>query len=302
MSDTLTFAVAPASSLLSAALHRGRTLAPGETIPRIEAVADAVSPDSLRLASVYSDVTGFAAADPLPITFPVVLTSGLQLAVMSAPEFPLPVLGIVHTRQTITRFRHFSGRERLSASVVVEGHRIVRGGGEFDLVTELRAGSETVWRGVTTILSRGIRGDGVKRLAEQPPTGSVTRSVRWRLGADQGRRYAAVSGDYNPIHLTALSARLFGFPRAIAHGWWTLARCLAEMDTDVPEAAEVDVRFLAPVSLPGTVTFESGPLTAVGKRARFEVRGRTGKEHDARLIVGTLGEPGSEVRTCAVPS
>jgi acyl dehydratase len=50
-----------------------------------------------------------------------------------------------------------------------------------------------------------------------------------RAPADIGRRYGLVSGDMNPIHLSAPSAKLFGFRQAIAHGLWTKARALAAM-------------------------------------------------------------------------
>ncbi|MEV5316138.1 MaoC/PaaZ C-terminal domain-containing protein [Streptomyces sp. NPDC052687] len=86
----------------------------------------------------------------------------------------------------------------------------------------------------------------------------------WPLGGDLGRRYAAVSGDRNPIHLHPLTARLFGFPRPIAHGMWTLARCLAAHGT--PDAVRVRARFLAPVPLPGTVEFAA-------EKGRFALRG-----------------------------
>ena len=62
-----------------------------------------------------------------------------------------------------------------------------------------------------------------------PPGG-----VEWRLPGDLGRRYAAVSGDRNPIHLYALTAKAFGFPRQIAHGMWSKARCLAASRTGCP--------------------------------------------------------------------
>ena len=58
----------------------------------------------------------------------------------------------------------------------------------------------------------------------------------WRLPADLGRRYAAVSGDHNPIHLYPLTAKAFGFPRQIAHGMWTKARCVAAMENRLPDA------------------------------------------------------------------
>ncbi|WP_326786216.1 MaoC/PaaZ C-terminal domain-containing protein [Streptomyces sp. NBC_00151] len=77
--------------------------------------------------------------------------------------------------------------------------------------------------------------------------------AEWRLAPDVGRRYGAVSGDRNPIHLHPLTARLFGFPRAIAHGMWTVARCLAEYGPGQP--AQVRAEFRAPVLLPGAVTY-----------------------------------------------
>src|SRR6478736_7296314 len=72
----------------------------------------------------------------------------------------------------------------------------------------------------------------------------------WRVPADQGRRYAAVSGDVNPIHLNPLAAKAFGFPRAIAHGMWTMAHALASVEARLPERYAVDVAFRAPVLLP----------------------------------------------------
>ncbi len=237
------------------------------SLPRIEAMADTIPTD----AAAYARVCGFPVADPLPLTWPGVATVGLQLAVMTAPAFPLSVTGIVHTRQQITRRRHVRAGEVLSANCVVDGHRVVRAGGEFDLVVTVSAGDEIVWEGITTILTRGIRGHGGEREAVSEGGMKVTRSTRWRLPADQGRRYAAVSGDYNPIHLSPWTSRPFGFPKPIAHGWWTLARALAELDTDVPEACTVDVRFVAPVPLPGSVTFEAG---AIDGGVGFEVRGR----------------------------
>lgn len=91
--------------------------------------------------------------------------------------------------------------------------------------------------------------------------------AEWQLAGDVGRRYGAASGDRNPIHLHPLTARLFGFPRAIAHGMWTVARCLAEHGT--PDAAVVRAEFRAPVLLPGTVAYGAGD-------GRFELRGGDG--------------------------
>ena len=86
--------------------------------------------------------------------------------------------------------------------------------------------------------------------------------TQWRLGADLGRRYAAVSGDHNPIHLYGVTAKAFGFPRQIAHGMWSKARCLAALDGRYPDAVRVDVAFKKPVLLPGTVAFGSRAVSS----------------------------------------
>ena len=102
--------------------------------------------------------------------------------------------------------------------------------------------------------------------------------AEWRLAGDVGRRYGAVSGDRNPIHLHPLAARLFGFPRAIAHGMWTVARCLAEHGT--PPATLVRAEFRAPVPLPGTVTYAAdgrrGAASNCGAAAALRARAADG--------------------------
>lgn len=98
-------------------------------------------------------------------------------------------------------------------------------------------------------LSRSESLEGTSRQAEIPVTGM------WRLPSDLGRRYAGVSGDVNPIHLTALTARPLGFKRHIIHGMWTYARALAALDGRLPEAYRVDGKFSKPIFLPGKVSF-----------------------------------------------
>jgi hypothetical protein len=131
-------------------------------------------------------------------------------------------------------------------------------GRQFDLRTEARVGDELVWEETSTNLARGRGG------SEDAPSPTVGSSEKlparstWRLRGDLGRRYGAVSGDLNPIHVHPLSARLFGFPTAIAHGMWTKARCLAALSTELPDAYTVEVAFKRPILLPATVEFAEG--------------------------------------------
>ena len=260
-----------------------RTLPAGATIPRLEARARGVvgSPDA------YAAVCGLPPAVDgtprvLPPCWPQVLAAPLHTALLADSRFPLPALGLVHVRQHITCLQPIPADAALDLHAWVEGHRVVRAGGEFDLVTHARLGGEVVWSGVTTLLSRSIPGDRALarrsgRAATDEPSTNEAPPVTVDVPADIGERYAHVSGDVNPIHRYALAARLAGFRAPIAHGMWTLARALAT--AELPSACTITTEFRAPVTLPATLTVLRRALPALpsGPHAQVEVRDATGR-------------------------
>ena len=142
---------------------------------------------------------------------------------------------------------------------------------QFSLCSQAHVGSELVWEEISTNLSRGS-GEPDARAPSGPPSSSeLPATATWRLNGDLGRRYAAVSKDYNPIHIHALTARAFGFKSAIAHGMWTKARCVAALGPEVPGACTIEVAFKRPILLPSTVTFAE---LRDGDQIRFGVRDR----------------------------
>ncbi|MGX1223700.1 MaoC family dehydratase [Streptomyces ambofaciens] len=264
---------------LAPLLARGALLSPlkrprpDADFPRTRLVLPGLRVDLARLAA-YERVCGFATgADALPVTYPHVLGFPLAMRLMSARDFPLPLLGLVHTSIGITRRATMPATGAYELAVHVEGLAPHRRGTEASVVTELRAGADVVWESRSTYLARHRTTGRPATAGETPSTDRKPLPARaeWRLAGDVGRRYGAASGDRNPIHLHPLTARLFGFPRAIAHGMWTVARCLAEHGA--PEAAVVRARFRAPVLLPGTVAYGA-------EDGRFELRGaRDGRLH-----------------------
>lgn len=198
--------------------------------------------------AAYARLTGFALRDELPPTYPHVLAFGLHLELLA--HAPFSAVGVVHIANRITQYRPLRLGETLAVSARVSPLRPHRRGRQFDFVSEVRVDDELVWEDVSTNLKRGDGDESVRdewSFAEVPPT------ALWTLPDDLGRRYAAVSGDHNPIHLHGWSAKAFGFPRAIAHGMWTKARCLSSLR--LPDAFVTDVRFKKPILLPGRVTF-----------------------------------------------
>jgi acyl dehydratase len=144
-------------------------------------------------------------------------------------------------------------------------------GRQFSVCTEVSAGGEVVWEEVSTNLRRSSSGSADAPAPQVPSSEDLQPSAMWVLPGDLGRRYGSVSGDLNPIHLHSLSARLFGFPSAIAHGMWTKARCLAALESRLPDAFTVEAAFRKPILLPARVQFIEG--TGADGATRFGVRG-----------------------------
>ncbi|MDN3258260.1 MaoC/PaaZ C-terminal domain-containing protein [Streptomyces sp. CSDS2] len=275
---TVTLAAPPA---LGPLLARGalrspfKHPAPDAPVPRTRLVLPGVRVDLARLAA-YERVCGFPTGESaLPLTYPHVLGFPLAMRLMSGRDFPLPLLGLVHTSVEIEQGCALPADGEYELSVWVEELAARRRGTEAVVATALRSRGEVVWSSRSAYLARAgePRRRGPADDGERLPT-----LAEWRLGADVGRRYGAVSGDRNPIHLHPLTARLFGFPRAIAHGMWTLARCLAAHGT--PAATAVQARFRAPVPLPGTVAYGADGA------GRFELRGEDGR----LCLKGTVGK------------
>jgi acyl dehydratase len=243
----------------------------GEELPherlRIEGVVAARD----ELAS-YSRVCGMTLRDELPATYPHVLSFPLQLALMTAESFPFPLLGLVHVADEITLHRPLAGGEPLDFEVAATDLRPHPKGRSFTLAVDARSSGELVWAERGTILQRGGGDPGAGRESEPPgPPDDLGAAAEWRLPGDLGRRYAAVSGDRNPIHLHPLTARAFGFPRPIAHGMWSLARCLAQLEGRARAPFTVRVAFRKPVLLPGRVRFAAAERD--GGAIDFALRG-----------------------------
>jgi acyl dehydratase len=226
--------------------------------------------DPKRLAA-YRKVCGFADNGLLPPTYPHILAFALQMQLLTAREFPFPLLGLIHLSNRIRVLRPMGGVGRVRVSVQVQNLQHHAKGATFDLVTTLDDQLGTLWEAESQMLCRGVKLEGEPVEDELATTLALTEVARWKAPADIGRQYAKVSGDYNPIHLSAASAKLFGFPTAIAHGLWNKARTLAALADHLPTAnIEIAVQFRKPVRLPSEVTLlasaaaSSGDLQLVG--------------------------------------
>ncbi|MGW8887999.1 MaoC/PaaZ C-terminal domain-containing protein [Streptomyces sp. NPDC055749] len=252
---------------------------PGAELPatRITLPPAPVAPGHL---AAYSRICGFSESGALPLTYPHVLGFAPAMRLMTGRDFPLPVVGLVHTWIEITRHRTPHPADALELTLYAQELAPHRRGTEVTVVTEARLAGELLWESRSGYLSRHATTHPTETPASEPapPPAALPAVAEWQLPADLGRRYGAVSGDRNPIHLYPLTARPFGFPRAIAHGMWTVARCLAEAD-EPGRIRHVRADFRAPVLLPSTVTY-----AADGAGRDVELRGATGRVH----LTGTV--------------
>jgi acyl dehydratase len=252
----------------------------GKEIPSLTLTLPSVSVDRDRLTA-YSRVCGFSVSDTLPATFPHILAFPLHLALMTDPSFPFPAIGLVHIRNEITQHRPLGAGETLSFRVWPTELEPHPRGKQFSVRTEASVDGDVVWEETSTNLRRGGGSGGSSSAgtsSSDADSAELPSTATWRLPGDLGRRYGSVSGDMNPIHIHPLTARLFGFPSAIAHGMWTKARSLAAMENRLPQAFTVGVSFKEPILLPATVEFGE-------KGERFDVRdAKNGTPH----LEGTL--------------
>ncbi len=267
-----------ARAAVTAPLHRGRA-----ALPESVYTLDDQTIDAAHLAG-YQRVCGFAVSDVLPPTYLHMLAFPLSMALMSERAFPFPLIGMVHVANSITVARPVHAHETVSLRVHAADLRPHAAGQQFDLIASATVAGETVWSSRSTYLRRGKPPEATKKASKdprdaEPPAGGVSLV---RVPDDIGRRYGAVSGDRNPIHLHSLSAKLFGFPSAIAHGMWLKARTLAALEGRLPDAYSVDVAFKLPVLLPSTVAIGA---ERDGAGWRLAVRNaRSGKPHLAATV------------------
>ncbi len=282
----LTHPPSRAAVLWRAVLHRPRG---GRPLPPF-ALSTPVRVDPGQVAG-YRRVCGFADAACWPASFPQALAFPLQLALVSDRRFPFAPLGLVQLANTLRVLRPLQPRGGLRLTVWAERPAAHPKGAQFSVMTQLADDDGPLWLADSRALAREAvvaedridSGDRARPADVTAPDDEAALALvdRWDAPAGIGRAYAAVSGDYNPIHLSALSARFFGFRAAIAHGLWSKARCVAALGDRLPAASaeaplELQVTFHRPVLLPARLSLSA---SGAGERGQFRLLGEGGVLH-----------------------
>jgi acyl dehydratase len=207
----------------------------------------------------YAAIAGFPKKDVAPLPYVHNLAFPLHMALLTDQSFPFAAMGLVHLENSISQLRPIAFGEKVDVAVKAANLRASTKGKAFDMLTTVTVGDEIVWEETSTYLRVGggdkENGDAGMDLAPVDQTGAI-----WSLPSDLGRRYAAVSGDRNPIHLYPLTAKALGFKGHIAHGMWTMSKAAATLEARMPDAVRLDVAFKTPIFLPGKVRFGAVPV------------------------------------------
>ncbi|OBJ83524.1 MaoC/PaaZ C-terminal domain-containing protein [Mycobacterium asiaticum] len=239
-------------NLLRAAAGALPVVPRGDQLPKRTVTVDELTIDQSNVAA-YAAVTGLRFGNNVPLTYPFALTFPSVMSLVTSFDFPFAAMGSIHMENHITQHRPIGVTDTVNVEVHAENLREHRKGLLADIVTDVNVGNDLAWHQVTTFLhqQRTSLSDEPKpppqKQPKLPPPSTILRISPSRI-----RRYASVGGDHNPIHTNPIAAKLFGFPTVIAHGMFSAAAVLANIEGRLPEAVRYSVRFGKPVVLPAT--------------------------------------------------
>ncbi|ENW31797.1 MaoC/PaaZ C-terminal domain-containing protein [Acinetobacter lwoffii] len=223
-----------------------------KVLPQVEYVVDSFKVDQKHLKA-YNEVCGFKNNGYIPAIYLTVLSQSLQMHMMTSEAFPFPILGLVHIRNQVKQYRKIGVNETLTLSCKFGELQPHDKGVQFDFITTVKVAGEVVVEALTTYLSRQKTNAKAAAKPAESQAPEYKLNNEWSILENTGRRYAMTSGDFNLIHVHAVTAKAFGFKQAIAHGMWSKAKALANLS--LPDAYEADVWFKLPMYLPSKVEF-----------------------------------------------
>lgn len=257
-------------ALMGKAVFKSGQYRVGDTLPELCAQSTGLHINQEHLHA-YQQVCGFEQGQKVPGTYLHMLAFPLFLNILVQQEFPMRAMGQVHLRNKISVLQPFDSSQPLNMNAKISRSSVTSKGLEWDIDVQVEIEKQLVWTSESTFLHR-CKTD-VER-SQPKVVKKYGKPQQWSAESNLGRRYARVSGDYNPIHLTDLTAKLFGFKQAIAHGMWSKAKCLATMDKHLPDYGySVAVDFHRPLFLPSQVQFYTGIRQGQRRFSLFNIGG-----------------------------
>lgn len=233
-------------------------------LPKIKATWTGAEVDS-RALNEYLQVLNLEKSDYLPILYPHVMAGSMHMNMLSHKAFPIRLLGAVHLKNRIIQHKAIPDNAIMTIESEIADYRLVEKGVEFDFTTDVIVADEKVWEETSTYFQAGRFGGkdnpSKEKSFELTSLNSPESTGNWHVPNNRGKKYAKITGDYNPIHMSPLAAKLFGFKRDIAHGFGVLAEAIEYSSAitvagGLDKSLQVDVVFKGPVFLDSDVSIK----------------------------------------------
>lgn len=224
-----------------------------EDLTSIDKTFQLAALDPAHLQSYHQQFKGLVS--DYPLTYFYLIAQRAHLAAMLDKQFPWPILGMVHVANTMKWKGQFDPQAETTLQVRIElpanaaNRKRVRPAYhvEFFQHNQCILHCESMYQvgnGGKTPPNRRMRNEEVDL------TGWTQLDI-WQLDTASGRRYAKLSGDYNPIHLHPWLSRWFGFNQPIIHGMYSVARIQADIEHHFKAPVRsMEVVFKRPLALP----------------------------------------------------
>lgn len=232
----------------------------GASPPVPRTVFACTAPDPAHLAR-YQALLGFA-PERVPLTWYYLLVQRAHLATMLDAAFPFRLLGMVHVENELVEYAPAAPGAPLRLVTTVRIEPPTASGARFCVLeTDVFAGGRRVLKcGSKYLAQAGRRAGAAPARPGAAPSGEAFGG--WRVGQGEGRAYARVSGDWNPIHLARWTARLFGLRAPIIHGMHSVAKAVALLEAkEGRRVTAVSVRFRAAAPLGSALRMLHAPGT-----------------------------------------
>lgn len=264
----------PMSQYVAAFFANARKVRPAAELPGLKIVRPEVKLSERHVAR-YAQICGFKPSQGVPATYPHMLAFPFHMELLCSDRFPFPVIGLVHLTNSIQQHQALRVGDRVRVEVEFGEMLAHEKGQAFSILSRVYRDDELVWNSTSVNLRLGAKLPGGRAYASSLLEGApLSRQTEWQADSGIGRRYGRVSSDLNPIHLSAFTAKIFGFKRAIAHGMWTKAKALATILPATPvNALDVHVEFKTPLFLPATASLWTA---RTAQDTLFEVRNAKG--------------------------
>ena len=244
-------------ALIGKLAFKSSTYQIADTLPAISARQSDLLVDEKHL-NRFRTLCGYKPGSIMPATYLQTLAMPLVLNIMSNSQFPIRAIGKMHLSNQVSVHENFDLRQPVSLTASIGSSLLTSSGLEWNMDFAAMVDNHRVWSGTSTYLYNCETGMSRR---EKPKLIRGDNPQNWLVPNGVGRRYGRISGDCNPIHLSNLTAKLFGFRSAIAHGMWSKTRCIAALEDQLPESGySVDVSFMRPLYLPSKVKFYTRQL------------------------------------------